>query len=201
MACACTLDQESGNVAQFTKKAIIKTFMELLNEEPFDKITVTDIVNRCDINRNTFYYYFTDMYALVDEIFRAETLPIIEAHRTYDTWQEGFLEVTDFALSNKTAIYHLYNSINRERLETYLYEVTLSFMDEYVRAQAEGLRVSEDDIHTLSSLYTAALEGIVLEWLHAGMKQDPVSYIDNIGRLLGGSTRFALERAAKTPHA
>lgn len=141
--------RERGAVYQ---KAIIKTFMELLNEEPFDKITVTDIVNRCDINRNTFYYYFTDMYALVDEIFRAETLPIIEAHRTYDTWQEGFLEVTDFALSNKTAIYHLYNSINRERLETYLYEVTLSFMDEYVRACRRAARVRRRHPHARRSI-------------------------------------------------
>lgn len=177
----------------------MNTFVELLNEEAFDKITVTDIVNRCEINRNTFYYYYQDMYALVDEMFRAETLRIIEAHRDYDTWQEGFLEATEFARKNKTAIYHLYNSINRERLEAYLYETTFSFMQEYVTKQSTGLSVHEDDIHDLSVLYTAALEGVVLEWMHGGMKQDPESYINNIGRLLEGTTRFALERGAAHP--
>ncbi|HBJ10863.1 MAG TPA: TetR family transcriptional regulator, partial [Ruminococcaceae bacterium] len=52
-------------MAQFTKKAIIDAFTELIGERPFDKITVKDIVTRCGVNRNTFYYYFEDIYALV----------------------------------------------------------------------------------------------------------------------------------------
>ena len=48
-------------MAQNTKKAIMNAFIELLNERSFEKITVTDIVNRCKINRNTFYYYYQDI--------------------------------------------------------------------------------------------------------------------------------------------
>ena len=36
-------------MAQFTKKAIIATFIELLGQMPLDKITVKDIVNECGI--------------------------------------------------------------------------------------------------------------------------------------------------------
>ena len=60
-------------MAQFTKKAILDSFVELISERPFDKITVKDIVTRCGVNRNTFYYYFEDVYALVDELFQVET--------------------------------------------------------------------------------------------------------------------------------
>lgn len=182
-------------MAQFTKIAIVNTFVELLNEEPFDKITVTDIVNRCGVNRNTFYYYYQDMYALVDEMFRTETNRIIGEHREYASWQDGFLEATRFARENKTAIYHLYNSINRDRLETYVYDVTYTTVSEYVKRQAEGLDVSDEDIHDLSVLYSVALEGIAMEWLHEGMKRNPEAYIKNMARLLEGTTRFTLERA------
>ncbi|MFQ8953164.1 MAG: TetR/AcrR family transcriptional regulator [Oscillospiraceae bacterium] len=41
-------------MAQFTKKAILDSFVELISERPFDKITVKDIVTRCGVNRNTF---------------------------------------------------------------------------------------------------------------------------------------------------
>lgn len=43
-------------MAQFTKQAIINSFLKLLEETPLDKITVKDIVEDCGINRNTFYY-------------------------------------------------------------------------------------------------------------------------------------------------
>lgn len=57
----------------FTKEIIIKTLFELLNEKPLAKITVKDIVERCGVNRNTFYYHFRDIsdvveYALLREV-------------------------------------------------------------------------------------------------------------------------------------
>lgn len=52
-----------------TKKIIKNAFWELLEEKPYNKITVRDIVNRCCVNRNTFYYYFQDIPTLmVDSI-------------------------------------------------------------------------------------------------------------------------------------
>lgn len=42
----------------FTKTAIKNSMRKLLNERPVNKITVKDIVEDCDINRNSFYYHF-----------------------------------------------------------------------------------------------------------------------------------------------
>ena len=51
-----------------TKKIIKDTFWELLEEKPYNKITVQDIVDRCHVNRNTFYYHFQDIRDLVEWI-------------------------------------------------------------------------------------------------------------------------------------
>ncbi|MBU9919010.1 MAG: TetR/AcrR family transcriptional regulator, partial [Fusobacteriaceae bacterium] len=48
---------------QYTKKKIREEFIKILNERPLNKITVKDIASACEINRNTFYYYYTDVYA------------------------------------------------------------------------------------------------------------------------------------------
>ena len=55
-----------------TKELISIAFLKLLNEKPFDKITIKDIVVECNINRNTFYYYYSDVYDLLEEIFKKE---------------------------------------------------------------------------------------------------------------------------------
>ena len=49
-------------MAKFTKQAIMNCLLELLNTKQLDKITVKDICEICEINRNTFYYYFQDIY-------------------------------------------------------------------------------------------------------------------------------------------
>jgi probable dihydroxyacetone kinase regulator len=181
-------------MAQFTKAAILSSFMELLNERPFDKISVVDIAEKCGINRNTFYYYFADVYALVDEVFQAETEKLMESGLSCGSWQEVFLQATAFARKNRQAVYHLYNSAARDRLGDYLYEVIMAAVTSYVEKQADGLNVCREDVQDLSAFYTAALAGLLMKWLHDGMKQDADTYIASLGRLLDGNTRFTFER-------
>ena len=56
----------------FTKEIIIRTLFELLNEKPLAKITVKDIVERCGVNRNTFYYHFRDISDVVESALLRE---------------------------------------------------------------------------------------------------------------------------------
>ena len=51
---------------QLTKDAIAKALTDLLQERPIEKITIKDITDRCGINRQTFYYHFSDIYDLME---------------------------------------------------------------------------------------------------------------------------------------
>ena len=51
-----------------SRRMIRSAFLELLREKSYEKITVTDIVNRADINRSTFYAHYPDVRGLVEEI-------------------------------------------------------------------------------------------------------------------------------------
>ncbi len=47
-------------------------------EHTLNKITVKEIVNRCGVNRQTFYYHFRDIYDLLDWMFinEGKNLPV-----------------------------------------------------------------------------------------------------------------------------
>ena len=51
-------------MAHLTEAAIQDTFLKLLSEQPFDKITVTQLVEECQITRRTFYYHYSDLFEL-----------------------------------------------------------------------------------------------------------------------------------------
>ena len=51
-----------------SRRFIRQAFTELLREKALEKITVTDIVNRADINRSTFYAHYSDVRALMEEL-------------------------------------------------------------------------------------------------------------------------------------
>lgn len=84
-----------------TKNAIRRSFIELLAERPFDKISVRDIAERSEVTRNTFYYYYTDIYALAEDVFESEIEKLSERVEGYESWQKAFLTATSFAAENK----------------------------------------------------------------------------------------------------
>ena len=176
-------------MAQQTKNAIRRAFIQLLNERSLDKISIKDIAEKGAVNRNTFYYYYADIYALVEDILQLEIEDFQSKLRRYDSWQE--------ASRNKRAVYHLYNSGNQETIRRYYHKVTLAAMTSYVRDQAEGLPVDDEDIRVLSEFYAAALSGLTALWLQNGMKYDTDAYIDHLGHLLDGNIRRSLERSCQ----
>lgn len=51
-----------------SRQMIRNAYMELLQEKPYEKITATDVIQRADINRSTFYAHYPDVRGIMDEI-------------------------------------------------------------------------------------------------------------------------------------
>ena len=183
-------------VQQYTKKNIREEFIKILNERPLNKITVKDIASACEINRNTFYYYYTDVYALLSELFQTELQTVIDEYNDTFSWEESFIVATKFALENKIAINHVYNSMQREELEDYIYNVSGHVMNRYVEKLSDGISASSGDKKLISSFYQCALTEMVLRWIASGMKEDPDTIVRRIGQLFDGHIALSLKRSA-----
>lgn len=184
-------------MAQMTKAAIREAFIALLNERPLDKISVVDIAERCGINRNTFYYYYCDIYALLSELLQLEMEKLAARNAKATSWQSACADSLAFVQENRRAIYHLYNSADRDLLERYIYDAAYPTMRAGICLTAEGLDVPENDLDLLAKFYTAALQGLVSHWLRCGMKTDVMEEIREIDRFIGGNLRATLERNCK----
>lgn len=181
---------------QFTKMALINSFTKLLNEVPLDKITVKDIVEECGVNRNTFYYYFSDIYAILEELLLSETQAALESQKDFDSWQDSFFNSVKFAVDNRRAVYHIYNSLSREQLEKYLYNVTCPLMKDYVELQSENIKALDEDKDFIASFYTFALIGMFNDWISNGMK-DPQTFVTKMSTLFDGTIKNALEKSVE----
>lgn len=51
-----------------SRKLINDALADLLQEKPLDKITVTDVVRRADINRGTFYAHYADIPDVIQHL-------------------------------------------------------------------------------------------------------------------------------------
>ena len=176
-------------MSQVTKRALEASLKNLLLKKPLSKITINDITEDCGINRMTFYYHFKDIYDLVEYAKKA-----LEGKKTYDTWQQGFLQIFEAVQENKPFIINVYRSVSREQVELYLYKLTYDLLIGVVNECSKDLNVREDDKEFIANFYKYAFVGVMLDWVKNDMKEDPKQIIDRLSTLMHGNVSAALER-------
>ena len=88
-------------MSQITKYALENSLKNLLLQKPLDKITISDITDDCGISRMTFYYHFKDIYDLVEWSCFEDARKALQENKTYETWQQGFLQIFEEVKKNK----------------------------------------------------------------------------------------------------
>ena len=181
-------------MSQVTKRALEASLKSLLLQKPLSKITVTDITEDCGINRMTFYYHFKDIYDLVEWCCQEDASRALAGKKTYETWQQGLLQIFEAVRENKPFILNVYRSVSREQAENYLYKVTSALLDGVVEEQAQGMSVRQEDKAFLATLYQYMFVGLMLDWIKSDMKEDPQAIVSRLELAIHGNIRAALER-------
>lgn len=60
--------KKENRKVKYTKMVLREALLSLMEDRPINKITVTDICEKADINRGTFYTHYTDHYDLLAQI-------------------------------------------------------------------------------------------------------------------------------------
>lgn len=181
-------------LSQTTKRALAASLKKLLSEKPLDSITVKDIAQDCQVNRQTFYYHFQDIYDLVEWIYTSEVGAAIGDQKTYDTWQQGMTAIFQYILENRALVWRTYHSLSREHLERYLYRASYALLIGVVEERARDLPIRQEDKAFIAHFYKYAFVGLVLDWIGAGMKETPQAIIDRLDLVIHGSIAEALQR-------
>ena len=104
---------------QSTKQALSETFKILLEARTIDKITVKDIVTKCGVNRQTFYYHFRDIYELMEWTLENDIREYLSDISDFSEdsliieWKESIYHLYQFLYSRKKQILHAYDPVNK----------------------------------------------------------------------------------------
>lgn len=183
-------------MSKFTKQAIIDTFIKMLEVKSLDKITVKELVKECGINRNTFYYYYKDIYDLLEDIFIQESSRIISENRDDKSFYEEYMRELNVMMEYKNALMHVYNSKSREIIENYLLSVMPQFIRHYVVEkirQNNYTEVREEDISFICDFYKYAVSGCTIEWIRGGMQQNQEEFVRKMSYIFDGTISAAVE--------
>jgi len=176
-------------------EAIRRSFLNLLEERPLREITVKDIVRDCGVNRNTFYYHFKDIPALLEEIITDCADRIIASQGPAPSLPDCLETAVRFALEHRQAVLHINQSAHRQLFEECLMDVCRRVVEVYAAAFIGSVPIRAEDREILIRFYQCELFGQIVEWLNRGMRYDIGAQFRRLCHLAEGLTETMLKRA------
>lgn len=186
-----------------TKRIFKLHFISLIREKGYKNVTVTDIVERADYNRSTFYLYFKDKEDLTEELVSE----ILE--QLHYSFHVPFEEVENIKYnrilpSSNTFFQHLYDYKNFYSLLTIedtipgLQQKFLGKMKEifdaitYIDDEKKEIKTAHFNTYKMYGSY-----GVLLEWIEGGYIKSPDEVAENLLEIFktnASSFRFNLTR-------
>lgn len=162
---------------------IARGLRELMETLPFEDISVGDIAHRCQVSRNTFYYYFQDKFDVIHWIFYTEITPILEKSISLNQWEDGLLALFQYLRANKK----FYINILRVHGQNSFVECLMEFYEKLAETILCGIngydQFSPKELKWICRFYAYGLTGGILDWVKHDMEQDPAPIAKMISTL------------------
>lgn len=149
-----------------TKRALKKTFIELLDQKPIDKITVAELAEKSDIGRGTFYIHYQDVYDLYDTIVSdtlSDLIQIFDA--TYPPHgSDNFHDLSEQLVTYIVERKQIFIALTSEGTDTDVLS-QLNRLIAYKVLESEKLSADDYLANTAAHFAAHATLGVVVEWL------------------------------------
>ena len=182
-------------ISMYTKKALSEALKEALKTKPFKKITVSELIESCNINRKTFYYHFEDIYALLVWTFEQEAINVVKHFDLMVDSEEALTFIMDYVEENNYIINCVYDSMGQDELKRFFVkdfnDIILSLIEQ--AEECYGKKLNDGYKIFLSTFYVDATAGILIDWVKDRNRHNREVYIEYIKNTLQNSLKGIFE--------
>ena len=150
-----------------TKKMLSASLKHCMEKKSLSKITVTDIVTDCGLNRKTFYYHFQDVPDLLKWTLEQEAVDVVKQFDLLNELEEALRFAVRYIRENSHMINCAYDSIGRDELKRFLnhdfQSIVMSIVEQIERK--ENVHSAPDAKKIICNFYTEGMAGELVDLL------------------------------------
>ena len=147
-----------------TKSALSASLKKFMAKKPLKKITVSEIIADCNVNRKTFYYHFEDIYALLKWTLEQEAIEIVKAFDFLNDYEEVLNFTIRYVQANAHILNCAYDSNGRDELKRFFYQDFTSIVRRIIMDCEEQNEIHIDDGFRdfVCDFFTEAIAGMLV---------------------------------------
>lgn len=164
-----------------TKEMLAQCLKNLMKSKPLDKITISELTKYADVNRQTFYYHFDDIFDLLKWTVENEATNLLKNRKDDLLWKEGILELLYYLQENREFAINAVDSLGPNEFKRFFYQDVAQIISEFMYTNEEALGEDKPYVDFLTHHFTISLAGIAVTWLKGDISlsaEDTVKMID-----------------------
>ncbi len=166
--------------SQITKKALAESMKRLMEVSPMKKISISDIVEGCDMKRQSFYYHFKDKYDLVNWIYYTEFIVTIKDATTSES--QILEEICKYFYENKTFYKNAFEVTGQNSFSEYFTEILHPILTFYLNEIFKNGR----NLEFYATFYADSIRVSISRWLIEGAKIPPEQFVTLLRNAIEG---------------
>lgn len=182
-----------------TKKALSESLKRIMKKKPLSKITVSEIIADCGMNRKTFYYHFDDIYALLKWTLEIEAIDIVKNINLVVDYTDAIYFIMDYVEKNEYLLNCAYDSLGRDGLKTFFHEdsneIVVNLVDMVERENE--LLLDEEYKAFVVDFFVEALSGILIHWIRNREDRHKEKIVEYISETMKGALYGIFNQAGK----
>lgn len=180
-----------------TKKTIAASLKKFMEKKPLSKITVSEIVADCKINRKTFYYHFENIQDLLKWMLEQEAIEVVKNFDLLLDYEDAINFVLDYVEENKHILNCAYDSIGSNELNRFFHNdfnsIVMTIINRY--EEIMGIEVDNNFRIFICDFYTEAIVGMIVRLLKNKHPYDRKKLIEYLSLTIKSSLPAVLKEA------
>jgi len=169
-------------MAKATKNLILTNFTELLKKTELDTITVTMLVAECNISRQTFYYHFSDIEALINWSIKEKTAECLKSAKSAANVKDATVLYLTYIENNRYFIEKYLNSSLNAYTARLLRNSTMEYIIAFYPKIIKTVHFSAEDTKFIIEFISNAIAGVVITSIFEKKKIDIENFADKMNR-------------------
>lgn len=145
------------------KQTIASAFAQMAQEKNVDKITVKDLVERCNISRQAFYYHFQDLLEVMEWSIRQLVQHAFQNSLNASDPQKAIEAFIRISMQHGDWLMRLLSSQRREQVERIFVDAMRSSIKMLISSQKPDLAFCYQDLEVALDFYAYGTAGVLFE--------------------------------------
>lgn len=171
-----------------------------MEKKPLSKITVSEIIADCNVNRRTFYYHFYDIYALPKWVLDQEAVEVVRNLYIINDYESAINFTIDCVANNKHILNCAYDGIGRDELKRFFYNDFASLIQGVINdtEKQRGVCADENFKDFLCDFPTEATAGMLVNIFRDKTIPQKSDVTHNVAILSSALPELCAKSAVKT---